>query len=350
MKKVISILLTLSLMMTCCVVSASAQGKITDTLQAKMDAADEDDLLREIIWLDNPVDEDEVFLLAIKECGYIGGLPLNMTMEEVNAYRAVYNRIISEQEDAAVDDFIKKFGLDEASINETYCLCINANLTKAQIEAAATFREVESIYYDDSGETVIEEPMEGSGEPPYLYRESFHRQYVSGNKDAAYGWGYRELYYHKDENGETDWALVYAYLPMCSPIELVAIVGNRVLHPGAMYDPFDTCYGIYDVKEDKFIDASSIRAKDSPDFVRTFDEIGAGRLLGDIDGDDEISIVDATLIQRCEANMCDYPEDDEFSLTSDWGKRVRYYSDFNRDGERDIIDVTTIQRYLVNMD
>ena len=186
-----------------------------------------------------------------------------------------------------------------------------------------------------------------SAEPPYLYKARFEQIY--SNDDGWYGWyDYKELYYHTGQNGETDWALVYAMLPMSSPIELYTIVGNRVVHPGNQYEPFDACYGIYDVKEDKFIDAASSAANRYPDFLQVFDEIGTGRLIGDIDRDDEISILDATLLQRCAAGMRGYPEDDTFYITYEWGKS-RFYSDFNRDGERDVLDATCIQRYLAGL-
>ena len=72
-------------------------------------------------------------------------------------------------------------------------------------------------------------------------------------------------------------------------------------------------------------------------------------LIGDLDRDDEISIIDVTLIQRCEVKIREYPEDDSFYVTDDFGKKERYYSDFNRDYERDVLDATCIQRYLVGL-
>ena len=122
-----------------------------------------------------------------------------------------------------------------------------------------------------------------------------------------------------------------------------------MLSPGTQYEPFDAGYGIYDVKEDKFIDAGSLSAKNYPDFVRVFDKIVTdGRLIGDLDQDNAITIFDATLLQRCDAGLRDYPEDDVFYVTYEWGS-PRYYSDFDRDGDRTIIDATLIQRYLVGI-
>lgn len=342
MKKAVCILLILAVMLTCCAVGVSAKCTIPDTLREQMDAV-ENGKFKVHIWLYCPIDKSAVFRQAIKECGYIGGLPLNMTMEEVNAYRAVYNRIVCEQEAAVADSFIAKLGIAEEDIEyhgkHPYVV---AKLTKEQIETVASYSEVEGIYYDPMDDHPTITPTEAPAESPYLYQARFEDLYGSG-----YDWyDYQELYYHTDQNGEADWALVYAFIPAAEPIELVTIVGNRVLHPGTMYMPFDACYGIYDVKEDKFIDAGSADANNYDGFLKAFDKIDDGRLIGDLDRDGDLSVIDVTILQRCEANISDYPDDDTFSLTFEWGKS-RYYSDFDRDGERSILDVTCLQRYLI---
>lgn len=342
MKKAVCILLILAVMLTCCAVGVSAKCTIPDTLREQMDAV-ENGKFKVHIWLYCPIDKSAVFRQAIKECGYIGGLPLNMTMEEVNAYRAVYNRIVCEQEAAVADSFIAKLGIAEEDIEyhgkHPYVV---AYLTEDLIETVASYQEVEGIYYDPMDDHPTITPTEAPAASPYLYQARFEELYGSG-----YDWfDYQELYYHTDKNGEADWALVYAFIPAAEPIELVTIVGNRVLYPGTMYMPFDACYGIYDVKEDKFIDAGSADAKNYEGFLKVFDEIDDGRLIGDLDRDGDLSVIDVTILQRCEANMREYPDDDTFSLTFEWGKS-RYYSDFDRDGERSILDVTCLQRYLI---
>ncbi|MBQ6413283.1 MAG: hypothetical protein IJI19_07385, partial [Ruminococcus sp.] len=60
-------------------------------------------------------------------------------------------------------------------------------------------------------------------------------------------------------------------------------------------------------------------------------------ILGDADGDGEVTALDATLIQRYDAQM---PVGDSFDVNA---------ADVNGDGEVDILDVTLIQRYLAGM-
>lgn len=348
MKKAVCMILTLAMMLTFCTIGVSATGKIADSLQAEMDAAGENETIRVIIWLYDPVDKEEVFRQTIKECGYIGGLPLNMTIEEVDAYRSVYNRIVFELEKAAVDSFIGKSGLDAACINETYCLCINANLTKAQIEEAAAYSEVEGVYFDSEGLPV--EPIENNIDDPIAERkEQFKDLCTSAFADAEVC-EYKELYDHSNVNGDCDWILVYGCSNVQSPMPLTTIIGNRVVSVGSYEIPFDTGYAVYDVQYGGFVDANNPAAYRYDDFTKVFDEVvSAGRLLGDIDKDGELSVIDVTILQRCLVGICDYPEDDEFYLSEDYGAEAHYYSDFDRDGERDIIDVTKMQRYLVDI-
>lgn len=160
---------------------------------------------------------------------------------------------------------------------------------------------------------------------------------------------FKELYTHQDKSGEPDWVLVYAVTNMESPMALNTLIGNRVIMRRGCGIPFDSGYGIYDVKKDSFVDAASASAKNYDGFEKAFDRIGSGRLLGDVDNDGDISIIDTTILQRCEAKICDYPSDDEIRpLDGLWMYSVRYYSDFDRDGERSILDATKLQRYLVN--
>ncbi len=62
-------------------------------------------------------------------------------------------------------------------------------------------------------------------------------------------------------------------------------------------------------------------------------------LCGDIDGDGELSVYDATIIQRYEAGM---------TVKSD--AEMILHADVNGDGATDIFDATYVQRYLVSMD
>ena len=63
----------------------------------------------------------------------------------------------------------------------------------------------------------------------------------------------------------------------------------------------------------------------------------SARLLGDVDGDDEVSILDATCIQR---HLADLPVE----------KYVEEAADADQDGEVSILDATAIQRHLAGLE
>ena len=158
------------------------------------------------------------------------------------------------------------------------------------------------------------------------------------------------LYVHDPSNGETDWILMHVYVGSPHPWYGMGIIGNRVIVSGT-YPVFTFGMGLYDVKKDAFYDLYAMKDYDHYDgLAEAIDRYGKGKLLGDLDGDDSITILDATMIQRCEINAADYPESDwinESELVDDVFKPIHYYSDFNRDGERNILDATCIQRYLI---
>lgn len=349
MKKAITLLLSVIVIISCSIVAVSAAAtKMNDSLQQVMDQTADDAKIKVHIWLYCPIDESEVFRQAVKECGYIGGLPLNMTIEEVNAYRAVYNRIVSEQEAAVSRGFVEKLDIAEEDIEylgkHPYVIAL---LTKEQIREADTYPEVESISYAESA--VIEEPFEDEDiEAPLpckLYLSRFQQKYEGEYEKTAY---YRELYYHYDSDGAVDWALVRCGLNICAPALYNTIIGNRVIQHGEYAAPFASGYAVYDVKEDRFVGADSIDAKAYDGLHEAFDAyVTEGRLLGDLDGDNEISIIDVTILQRCEVKMRDYPADDEIRFFGN--SRQKYFSDFNRDGVRNILDATCIQRFLIGL-
>ena len=358
MKKVIALVLTAAIMLSCfCVTVFAAKSKITDSLQLVMDRVSDDTKIETHIWLYCYIDKNEVFKQAIKECGYVAGLPMNMTLDEVYAYRAVYNRIVGEKEAAVAQDFVYKSGIPENDIvylgKHPYVI---AKLTKDKIYEIAEYPEVEELYY--GGNLPTETPTEPAADE--LFLDKFKEQTNYNEYASMYGspefatLSYKELYYHTDADGNMDWALVYAKSNVYGegPMPLYTVIGNRVFTQYSYYSPFDTNYGVYDVKEDKFIDAISAKDSDYPDFTRAFDEYASkGRLLGDLDGDNELTIIDATLIQRCDVHMRDWPDDDLIDPEGEFSyyNPLIYYSDFSRDGERDIIDATMLQRYVTRI-
>lgn len=189
----------------------------------------------------------------------------------------------------------------------------------------------------------------------YLYGEMIDEPDFEADYES-----YEEVYYHHAQGGEPDWVIVNASETpepgMCHGIfDYVALIEC----PSC--SPFSLGLGVYDVQADTFYSLEEAWDMDFSELHETFLDIMSGDepisgyyrccLLGDVDKNGEISIIDATLIQRFDVRMMDLQDDElelEFSV-SVCGPDVQYISDFNCDGDRNIIDVTYIQRYLAGL-
>lgn len=171
------------------------------------------------------------------------------------------------------------------------------------------------------------------------------------NYDPPYYHEFKELFAHDNADGDTDWILIYVDDEEQMPWYVCGVFSHRVISLSHEWGLFSLGLGLYDASEDRFFDLSKIDNYNG--LSDAIDLYGVGKLLGDIDNDAEISILDCTKIQRCEAGLCEYPERDQVESYSYKYENIDtpllYYSDFNRDGERDILDATCIQRYLANM-
>lgn len=153
---------------------------------------------------------------------------------------------------------------------------------------------------------------------------------------------YDELYYHTNDNGETDWALVYIYYDSIVETVIVSgVLGGKTIYlPGPEY-PFTIRYGLYDVTEGKFYDLWNNSLFDKYDGLfevwQSIDtsEIEPEKYLGDANGDNSVDIIDATYIQRFDCNIISR------------NNIAHYQADYDKNGVVDIIDTTIIQRTLV---
>lgn len=193
------------------------------------------------------------------------------------------------------------------------------------------------LYVDDS--KAVEKPKE------YLYRDKFLEFCKSSSTRMVPYSTYDELYYHRDSSGEIDWALVEARSNGVNNLMGTWKIGNRIIRQVYSHYPFLCNMGIYDVKKESMFDLLDINPDDYTGFTRVYNELGVGRLVGDINNDNEISILDTTLIQRCEVGLNQYNEADIIT-EKDILPITSYYSDFNFDNERNILDTTCMQRYL----
>ena len=96
----------------------------------------------------------------------------------------------------------------------------------------------------------------------------------------------------------------------------------------------DACAAYYYGQTQEQVD----RAKDALASALENLEIKYAGIMGDVNGDNAISIIDATLIQEYLSNFVDFDDLQKIS------------ADFNDDGLVNVADATCIQKKLVNMD
>lgn len=200
--------------------------------------------------------------------------------------------------------------------------------------------------------SVITSTADGATKDEYLFLQKFIDIWLYGWEDGLIE--YDEPYYHYDDNGNVDWAIVHAITP-APPIECTAyIVVEDVLIRCYPYNEFMVGYGIYSVEDNKFFFLDKVldnpKYKDLPEALRT---IEASEIIGDMDHDRKLTVKDATFIQSAIANIVEFPlEDKVVYQTFDFSaltEELTYISDYNRDGNRDIKDATAIQRQVAGL-
>lgn len=177
----------------------------------------------------------------------------------------------------------------------------------------------------------VEDPFKDSE-----IREAFVNQY--GEPQF-----YDEIWYQYFDEEKTvlDWVLInVAVETMVEPIENPQPHYYRVsdIVYGSIYyhTPFDVPYCVYDAKNNEFIDISEVDFDDYKGLREVFCTPKYGKLIGDVDEDGRVSIVDATNIQ------CMLAKKTELAV-------MKLIVDFNRDGEISVLDATCIQRKLAKI-
>lgn len=168
---------------------------------------------------------------------------------------------------------------------------------------------------------------------------------------------YEELYHHFT-GGRLDWVLAHTTDSNPQPIECYVVLGNRLLRRQCGDLPFAFGYSVYDVETQRFL--SLTQAYDAYErggfegLENALRVCGVGEPLGDLNSDGKLEINDATMLQRCLAEMEHFPVNDKvdgFDIHTNFDDNITaYVSDVNRNGRHDIGDVTAIQRILAEIE
>ncbi len=198
---------------------------------------------------------------------------------------------------------------------------------------------VSSVDYFENG-IVENEAIE------YGYIEQFFEHYPNSEQAFASN----ELLY--DEIGELDvdvddaidYVIIFAHYAIAPDAMDSGVIGDRLIITPQLYAPFRFGYALYDVENDEFVPFSETIVDDYPFLPEYMDMYKIGTPFGDADCDQQLTIMDATKIQRILAQLDDYLR---------VNNEIHYYEledicDVNRDGSLDIIDATVIQLKLAD--
>lgn len=348
MKKLLSILLTIIL--------------LTSILSINTFAEDTSDNNTITIYFDPPKSFDSNHII---ECSYWGGVAYNkangelqsnglykFTIPEFN-YCDGFSFIISENKNEKLTPKSNlTFYIYDGEIDlDRYCTATGSpdNLVFTNV-----------IYYEHSD--FVSYPYYITGE--WLTLEQWHRNKTFYNFMKEQGaefpdtlseeeimdlwYLYNELYLHYDKNGDLTYALAFGSSPEKTADDIYGIFSDYLIRQkeSYVYDFFG--YYVYIAETDSFVTLGEAIDLTVPYIEEIFTTYGLGELIGDVDGDNTLSILDATKIQRCLADMEKFSSDDRIT-GEPVGESIGYISDFNRDGKRDILDATKIQQYLAKI-
>ncbi len=342
MKRLVSIILATILLMSLAVIPvfAESSGLINEYLQEKLDAIGDDDKISVWIWIYSAIDMYAIEHQALVETGLVGE-ELD-TIDEIDAYRKARTRLIAEFYEAENQAVLDKIGVAEediiflSSLTQSFII----NITKSKVYEVAQMQEIASIDYYE--EAVFEEPTEGPDdkyEPELPKLGKYKDVFVEKYGEPIF---YSEFYSYPEESSIKQWVLVQAAAsrvmvdPGQDPTRMFIVNGDLVFNAHILYDPFKTSFAVYDVSKGEFYDLTEVDYDEYEGLAEQVASLGIADIVGDLDGDKNITVFDATKIQLILAKIEDL--------------KNFYVADYNRDNDLDVMDATAIQRKLAKLD
>ena len=147
-----------------------------------------------------------------------------------------------------------------------------------------------------------------------------------------------------DTDNAMDYAVVFTHFAMAPDAIDSGVIAGRAIWQPQLYAPFRFGYALYDIENDEFIPFSEEITTDYPFVADIMKEQRIGTPFGDADCDDALSVMDATHIQRCLAQLDTFTNMEYMFKYGDYPTDFR--SDFNLDGTVNVMDATGIQMEL----
>lgn len=172
------------------------------------------------------------------------------------------------------------------------------------------------------------------GEEWYIYSESYN--YYSPDNDTSI----------------PDWVLVNGCYRGMSPMFCYGVFGEYYIQKSNYYVPYSLGYYIYVPTDNNFytLEQAWISEFDGIEnvFIESLIPRGIAGYIGDADNDNNLTVLDATYIQRTLAGLCTFNSYDDMTSRKNLTdtEPLLYVSDIDRDGNRTVMDATAIQKKL----
>lgn len=183
--------------------------------------------------------------------------------------------------------------------------------------------------------------LTANAESLYECKDAFLEKYnLTGNEDyfTYYEIGDMDI----NCNDAMDFVLVYATIGEPADMPVFIDMGERFIYSPHTWSPFESGYGMFSLDTREFVPLSEQVILDYPWIDYYLDAFDIGELYGDADGDGELTVIDATLIQLELVNPEPYADAEGIS-----GKNRR--SDYDRDLQVSVMDATAIQKKLAKV-
>ncbi len=201
----------------------------------------------------------------------------------------------------------------------------NRIISDSDLAVISTFDELCFSYVDDTDDVQDDK-----------YKDRLLLQYELYDVEKAGELTYIELgEIDVDTDDAMDYAVIYSRVAIGSDAMTYLDLKTRYIHNPQICYPFYYCYALYDIENFKFIPIEEMLNGDYPFIYDCIEEFEIGRPFGDADNDGEITVLDATEIQRDAANLREH--------------KLGLGSDINRDKVVDVLDATAIQRKIAGL-
>lgn len=137
-----------------------------------------------------------------------------------------------------------------------------------------------------------------------------------------------------------------------------AQLGNKLIWANVTSAPFKTGYGVYDTKSGAFYDLADAWSKDFDGLHDAWNSLRADKgaisecgtqVIGDADNDGELTVLDATKMQRMVADL----DENGFAVLSEkdffFGYPIQSAIDYDRDADFTVMDATKLQRTIAEL-